>query len=257
MPVYLSTRRALLSTGTVAVAGGGEFTDPLSYDANLLGYWENDTSTLLKTGPTPVTSDGDLVDTWVDLSSAGNDLVATVPVDGGVWRPGSHGGSLQYAHANRNTADLASAYTGDNLAWFAKVAIDTLTNNSSRVAVGFPDATADTAATSGIFLISQTTPVISMYRNSGGAGFGDTTPWSNGTLIDVACWFNSGTMDFYVDGVLIGSTADASGNFNLQNFRIGNGTASEYGDFHLVRHCLAKDLDTEKFDNLKDWFIAS
>lgn len=255
MPFYPGSRRALHSKQASTSESG--FAGPLSYDANLLGYYENDTSTILKSGATPVTADGDIVDTWVDLSSAGNDLVAVVPVDGMIWRPGVHGGSLQGAHANRNSAIDLTPYTGSNLAWFAKVAIDTLTNNFSRVAVVFPTAGADVDATSGIFLITTTAPAMSMYRDSGGATFGNSTAWSNGTLVDVACWFNSGSMDFYVNGTLIGSTADASGNFNVQNFRIGVGTGSQYADFHLVRHALAFDLDSTKFNNLKSWFVAS
>src|SRR5690348_10154979 len=118
--------------------GGGGIASPLDYDANLLGYWDNVAANILKEdGSTPVSSSGDHAATWVDLSSAGNDLVYDGLASYGLWRPNhafASGGTkncIESAHAMKLTADLASAYAGNNLAWVAKLAINTLTNNNA------------------------------------------------------------------------------------------------------------------------------
>jgi hypothetical protein len=248
------------AAGVPPVEGGGGIADPLDLDAKLLGYWENVATDIGKEGGGTVSLDGDHAISWADLSSAGNDLIWDGLASYGLWRPAMHGGCIEFDHATKLIADLTAGYAGDNLAWFAKLAINTLTNNNSRAAAVYADGGGtDVAATGGIFLIARTTPNIQMYRNSGGMTFGTGTAWVDDTLLTTASWFDGANSKakFYVDGVQIGNDDEAAGNFDADNFIVGNGTGVEYIDMKLVRHCLAKDLTTQEFDDLMDWFVAS
>ena len=236
--------------------GGGGFTSPDDYDSDALGYWKRGAANWLKAGDVPVTTLDDQVEKWLDSSTANNDLVRQTGTT--LYKPAIHSGCIRLDGTGYFLADLTAAYTGTNLFYAAKVAVRAQTVNFCRLACVYQDATADTAATGGVFCIHQNPDQISAYRKAGGPEFSPTTTWTADALIVVSCHFDGTNMKFYVGGVQVGADEAISDAFNAQNFNLGRGTgATELFAADIVEHGLWKDFDATKRTNVTDWLIAN